>query len=140
MNTLKFGLIACITSFICFNAYAATTQVYRWIDSAGVVHYSETPPKNKEQPSELVTTKTQPGISAIPVPVDNDDNESSKDDEPSPEVEQVLKKDPETCKQATEALNSLMSKPIVRNKGKIMSIDEKNREIQNMKDIMKIHC
>ena len=141
MSTLKFGLIACFSSLLCLNAYAATTQVYTWTDEAGVVHYSETPPKNKEQTSELVTTKTHSGTPAAPVAEAKAGSSKETDTLPAKqEVEQVLKKNPEACKQATTALNSLMSKPIIRSNGKIMSIKEKNQEIQNLKDIMKIHC
>ncbi len=142
MSTLKSGLIACITSLLCFNAFAATTtQVYTWTDKEGVVHYSETPPKNKEQTSQLVSTKTQAGVSSQATSPEDTETETEEKTATSQEnVEQVLKKDPEACKQATKALNSLMSKPIIRTNGKIMTIEEKNQQLKNMKEIMKIHC
>lgn len=139
MSTLKKGLIICILSLIYINAAADTTQVYTWTDAKGVVYYSETPPKDKEQQSVLVTTKTS----------QNSDAESSDAGTSTAETQtsstgtegtQVISKDANACKQATEARKSLIGTPILRRNGKVMTIEEKNEELRNMEEIIKIHC
>lgn len=152
ISTHKFGLIVSLSCLLCTPLAAmAATDFYKWTDSAGVVHFSETPPKDKNQAAELIRSK-QPPPPLPQLSSENSANEKesaetkepadseAKTEAPTEEVEQVLKKDIEACRQATDALNSLMTKPIIRKDNKVMTIEEKNMEIKNMKDIMKIHC
>ena len=55
-------------------------------------------------------------------------------------AEQEIKKDKATCERAKKSEITLRSTPLVKQGGKILTIEEKNQQLANVKEIIKIHC
>ena len=64
----------------------------------------------------------------------------NRQEPPKPKPDQVATKDPAICQQAKTALNDLVTKPIIRRDNKVMTIEEKNLEIQRMQEVVDVHC
>lgn len=142
MRTIQTALFSLIIALM-FNANASATEVYKWVDERGVVHYAERAPKDKNKNVQVITTKTRPSR-AYAVPESGDAEKAKETDTPAPAAKpaapKVAKKDPATCKKAQADLRLLTSKPIVRQNGKVMTIEDKNKAIQNINEIISVHC
>lgn len=138
-----------LSSLLClFTLSAFAADFYKWTDAQGVVHFSETPPKDKNQKAELIRDKHP----RAPLPeINTGKQEDEGNDESSgessgtseakkPKPDQVATKDPAICQQAKTALNDLVTKPIIRRDNKVMTIEEKNLEIQRMQEVVDVHC
>lgn len=131
-------------AFLSINITANAGQFYKWVDENGVTHYSERPPHKKE--AESIKTRaqtdtqkqTQQAAEQSAKAEAAAEKEKPKQEESKSEPE--LKKDPSLCKKAQKELDVLKRTPIVRRNGKVMSIDEKNEAIGNMRDIIKVNC
>lgn len=144
MKTIKLLAATLAVLSIQHHAIAGNTNIYKWKDKSGVIHYSQTAPQGQEV--EVITTRTPRNAMA------EDDtstattttetggtteggNKSTTIDNTAP----LARKDQATCDVAQKAANDLQ-KPVIMNEGKIMTIEEKNIEIQKMQEIIKIHC
>lgn len=133
------------TSFVIFALSAHAENFYKWTDEDGVVHYSQRAPAGKE--AQTISTKTAPSSDQQQDNTEaSADSGSEENDTPEEETAQqaptpeVVKKDPETCKKAQKDLQVLKSRPIVRQNGKVMTVDEKNKQIQTLNEIIAVHC
>lgn len=140
MKIISRALLA--TSFVIFALSAQAGNFYKWTDEKGVVHYSQRAPKDTE--AKTITTKTAPSnpqqqTNADPEPDEKSNKEAEETAEKAP-APQVVKKDAAACKKAQKDLQTLKSRPIVRQNGKVMSIDEKNKQIQTLKEVIAVHC
>lgn len=138
MNTIKCILCSSIVLFATSQAIAASTNVYKWTDKDGIVHYSQNAPKG--QTAEMISTKTPRAAlpdaepqATLPITA----NSATSDEEA--EDDDLAQKDPATCQEAQKGIQSLQQ-PIIMKDEKIMTIDEKNTEILKLKEIIKIHC
>lgn len=130
------------TAFCSLMLTAAATSLqaanfYKWTDENGVVHYSERAPQGKE--AEIVTTQTPRSAppAAAPVAGEKKEGEQTAAESATP---QVVKKDSAVCARAQKDLQVLISKPIVRQNGKVMTVEEKNKAIQELQEIISVHC
>ncbi len=137
MKTVKSGMLAAALILTAnTTVFAEEMEVFKWTDEKGVIHYSQRQPEGVD--SQVITAKTSSvETSSAPTNTGNPKEEGVPGAEPAPEV---VKKDPRICKQAKENLQTLKTIAVVRQKGKVMSMDEKNAEIQNLNEIIKVHC
>ena len=139
MNTSRF-LVSVLAIIAIPSALAAKTDVYKWKDKDGVIHYSQNAPQDQEK-VEVITTKTPRAPlpeGAVDVNQTTNSSVSSDDQKKSPKPI-VVQKDQATCDKATKMVEELQ-KPIIMRDGKIMTIDEKNEEIKKQQEIMEVHC
>jgi hypothetical protein len=150
MNIFKLVSFTFITLIMCVSALGST--IYKWKDKNGVVHYSQNAPIGQE--TEIITTKTPRSAETnLDSETDEADNEeeddaadaSAEDDEDEGEEKTgkavpVATKDQATCDKALKAIEDLQNNPIVTVNGKVMTIEEKNTQLSNMDEIVKVHC
>ena len=137
MKTVKSGMFAAILILTAnTTVFAEEIEVFKWTDEKGVVHYSQRQPEGID--SQIITAKTSSvETSRASTNTSNPKGESIPGAESAPEV---VKKDPGICKQAKENLQTLKTIAVVRQKGKVMTVAEKNAEIQSLNEIIKVHC
>ena len=100
--------LAAVVVFFSLSVDAAT--YYRWVDEAGVTHYTSTPPRGI--PSEKVTSATRSPSPPAPDTAKTEDKESQAT--PSPQQQAASLKDPERCSEAKKRLETLQSGSRIR--------------------------
>lgn len=127
-------------SIACIAGFASAQQIYKWKDSSGVTHFSQSPPTNgshytkMQLTNELGASSKPPvrptsaseGSDDNPVPPRPADNKSSKPDTPSNRAE--------LCKQLDSNISLLQSKkPVVTGgdsgKQQVMSDDAREQQL-----------
>jgi hypothetical protein len=117
-------------------------EFYKWTDENGTVHYSQRAPENAK--AETMRTynsrnsgpqSTLSGTEAL----EPENKEDSSSQEETAEVE-LAKKDPELCKRAKKDSDTLRSRPMVRQNGKVMTMKQKNQQIKQLQDVISVHC
>ena len=157
MNPIK--LVALLLSVIgAFYTHSAAGEIYKWTDEQGVTHYSQRKPVDTD--SETVTTKTKGKKPPNYIPFSEQEAaaeraaaekkpatkapEARKPDNKQPVAESKpkneIKRDPATCDRAKKDEIALRNNPIVRQGGRILTIEEKNQQLANILEIKKIHC
>lgn len=161
MKILHLCVAILATLFISSNI-ATASEFYKWTDEKGVTHYSERKPV--DQQAETISTKTKGKKPPTYIPFSDeakaaaentqqpseeessaaeqqtttsDKQETAKAEEP---VKQEIKADPAVCAQAKKDESILRSRPIVRQNGKVMTIEEKNKQLATLLEIQKVHC
>ena len=141
MNIFKISLL--IALFFSTFAQAQTEEqfVYKWTDENGIIHYDQRPPKGIEA-EKISAGKKQ---KSAPPPGSSASSSAEDEGEDKPKVsrsaaEQVVTKDAELCNKAKANRNILVTKPIVRQNDKVLTIDEKNEQIRQMDEIINVHC
>lgn len=135
---MKYTQIIAIMS-LCYSYSAMSTDFYKWTDEKGTVHYGQHKPSDAQ--SEVITTPTPRSTNVQNNVVVKKDAPVKKVPSTAPTAEvKKIKKDPKTCQQAKDAEMTLRSRPIVRKGGKVMTIDEKNKELETVSEAKKIHC
>ena len=111
----------------------AFAQVYKWTDTSGTVHYSETPPASGTNYQKIKTTGGSDPI-AMPEATSNNAGNSS---EPAPSakagpVEDTPENRARMCASLKVNLDALQgSDPVVmRQDGKDIALDESQRKVQ----------
>lgn len=137
---------------------SVASSIYRWTDENGQVHFSQRPPEGQKS-EQVNASKTrsfgqniddEPASAAPPVTAapaaseqtgDNSAAAETSDGEPAPEAAaQVIQKDAGLCAKAQESKKMLVSVPIVRRGGKVMTVEEKNSELKYVEEIISVHC
>lgn len=123
------------------SALSLASNIYKWIDDNGTVHYGQNAPLGVK--AELISAKTAHGVYPVSEPAPaataaaTTTNTETK--AKTAEAPVVVEKDPATCEMAQQNIIELQ-RPIVRIGGKLMTIDEKNQKIAEMTEIEKVHC
>ncbi|NRB40928.1 MAG: DUF4124 domain-containing protein [Pseudomonadales bacterium] len=147
--------IACI-----YSSSSIASAFYKWVDEKGVTHYSQNKPINQQ--SEALSTKTQGKKSPNYIPFSDEakaaelaqqqeENKPAKKQatkkpeqtvaiKESKPVKQEIKRDKGTCERAKKNEIALRNTPIVRQGGKILTLEEKNQQLADIMEIKKIHC
>ena len=151
-NNLSALLLA--SSILLSNSLFAE-NIYKWTDDKGTTHYSAKKPSNQD--AETITTKNKKKTTnKIPFSKESaavTNNSESPVPEKKPAeteavvavkkeiqpVKQEIKKDKATCERAKKSEITLRSTPLVKQGGKILTIEEKNQQLANVKEIIKIH-
>lgn len=132
-------------------AFSETSQIYRWTDDSGQVHFSQQPPEGRASEQVLSRTPRSFGqnidretpreepttIPAVSVPYPTTTAENTEEISTN---SVKLEKDSALCAKAQQSKKLLMSKPIIRREGKLLTIEEKNAEIQYLDEVISIHC
>lgn len=58
-----FGLATLLSAFCIVIADAGATEIYRWVDAAGTVHFGDRPPEDR--PAQLI--EVRPPMSGLPL-------------------------------------------------------------------------
>ena len=128
-----FSILVCA----CAASTAFATTFYKWTDDKGTVHYGQTAPANvKAEQLNSRGSHTEPTPQA-PSTSSNTTNPASTS---TAAVPVVVKKDPELCKKARTDEQMMIQIPIVRIDGKVLTLEQKNQQIQNLRDIQKLNC
>lgn len=116
------------------------SDFYKWTDEKGTVHYSQRAPENTQ--TETVHTYNTSNTGAkttmsgtIPSAGGNKEEGEEKVAEP-----ELAKKDPVLCERAKKDSETLRNRPLVRQNGKILTMDEKNEQIKKLQDVINVHC
>ncbi len=113
---------------------------YRWTDENGTVQSSDHPPKGIE--SEFIKFTSPQGSSSSKNKKNTDQAQSTP--KIYSEMEVVIEKDPELCKQAQNNLKALESARIritePDGSKRILTADEKELQQDNARKFIKIHC
>jgi hypothetical protein len=112
-------------------APAAAAQVYKWTDSHGTVHYSETPPPQGTPFKRITLTGT---VESAPRPAPSPATEPAP--QPQPEAQPAMADTPENraklCSSLKSNLDALRGKgPVVmEQQGKPVALDDQQRKQQ----------
>ena len=154
MKKNNIAVLLLLTSSL-FGNLSLADQIYKWTDEKGVTHYSAKKPSNTA--TEIIETKGKKKSSnKIPFtteaapnnPVENKTLEEKPQttaatapvEEKKVAVKQEIKKDKATCERAKKSEITLRNTPLVKQGGKILTIEEKNQQLANVREIIKIHC
>ena len=134
----KLPLLALL--LVAASAYAADSQVYKWTDAGGVIHYSDAPPPKDTQ--NVQTVRVSGGDRPRAVASDNgeaaDATDKPKDTAAANPPAQDAAATPPTdnranCQAARNNLELLQSKfpvSVTGNDGKTLPLDDKARQAQ----------
>ena len=142
--SMSFFKLALLLATIFFANASLSGAIYKWTDDKGQTHYSEKKPANVD--ATQINAYRSPKNNPIPTkPVasasnDDDSDDDSDENKPSKTAPKLVSKDPEVCAKASENLAIMLRTPIVRQNGIVMTIDEKNAAIADMKEIQAVHC
>ena len=131
--------LSIIATSLLLATQAHASKYYKWVDEDGQVHYSQHAPSNHESKEvkvwgakSSISSTSSSAVSHSTSPVAT---------QPKAEDIPVAKKDPEACRKAQKNIQSLSTKPIVQDPdGNVMTIDQKNKEIERSKAIADVHC
>lgn len=117
-------------------------EFYKWTDEKGTVHYSQRAPENTTTPTETVRTYNtgNTGVQTTMSGNAPDADKDLKDKEEKAAEPQLAQKDPALCERATKDSQTLRSRPLVRQNGKMLTMDEKNEQIKQLQDVINVHC
>lgn len=153
MNAFKkmtFAITAGLVALTLPLSHSIASEIYRWVDDNGQVHFSQRPPEGKN--SERVQSSTPrsfgQNIEDEPVeapattetPETAPANEEAGDEQAETTDAPAIQKDSALCNKAQESKKMLMSVPIIRRNGKVMSVEEKNEELKYVEEIISVHC
>lgn len=155
MNVFNKAALSIATGLVLLAAQPAISEaneIYKWTDDKGQVHFSQQPPEGRY--SEQVLSKTPRSFgqnierdprndeSAIAPSVNNATIED-KPDSSQAAIEaapQVIEKDADLCAKAQQSKQLILSKPIIRRDGKLLTIEQRNAELQYLEEVISIHC
>lgn len=137
---MKFAqIIAMLSLSLCYSYSVTGADFYKWTDEKGVVHYGQHKPSNAK--SEVISTSTHKNTAQQnTTPPKNAIVAQKKPDAAKQPAVKKIKKDPKICQQAKNAEMTLRSRPIVRKGGKVMTIDQKNKELEKLVEAQQVHC
>lgn len=150
MKTIKTLKLAGLALLVGYAAASSASTIYKWVDDKGQTHFGQNPPEQFQ--AEQVSPKARSfgqHIESLPEEMQNpviteetaSDNDSEVERTQIEEVvEEVFKKDPALCNQAKENKRLLMQHPVIRRHGKVLTVEEKNKELRDMDEIIKVHC
>lgn len=137
---LPLTLLIASTFFIPLTSFSA--NFYKWTDENGTVHYSQRKPD--QTPKALEEIKTHNTRSSTPVPIagvkEKDSNKVATDTAAETEKPKREKRDPALCQRAKQKLQTLKSRPIVQEKGRVISGTERQNEMDKLNKIIGKHC
>lgn len=117
-------------------------EFYKWTDEKGTVHYSEREPENTNTSSETIHTynSTSTGSRSSSTGTATGSKGGEKQEtEKKPELK-LAKKDKDLCERAKKDSETLRSRPLIRQNGKVLTMDEKNEQIKKLQDVINVHC
>ena len=120
---------------ICLSSPLVADDFYKWTDDKGVVHYSQRAPQGTEA-KKVRTYNT--GTRTTPAGKSSEKGEAPE--EKTTIEPKLAKKDPALCERAKKDSETLRNRPLVRQNGKILTMDQKNEQIKKLQDIINIHC
>jgi len=110
---------------------------YKWTDEKGVVHYSERAPEGQKETETVKTYNTRnTGVQSKLA----ESPQAEEGAEQSSEAPEEVQKDAALCARAKKDQQTLKTRPIVKQAGKVLSIDQKNEQIQKLQDVINVHC
>lgn len=127
--------------------------VYKWVDDKGQTHFGQQP--SEQYKSERVQTNTsrsfgqnmdysdeasEPATAATTTTTDSVSETATEATEEVTEQAARVEKDASLCKKAQENKTMLLQHPIIRRNGKVMTVEEKNTELQYIEEVIRIHC
>ncbi|GAB1261372.1 DUF4124 domain-containing protein [Aurantivibrio plasticivorans] len=142
-KTLRRALpLLCCLGFLSFSAQAAQT-FYKWVDQDGVTHYSARKPHGQE--AEEVTIRGGRQTSSPQSQPKEPTPSSQPSSADAAATASTANKDQERCSIAKENLTTLQSFSRVREKDsdgeyRVLSEEEKQKRIENLKAIIKESC
>ncbi len=110
-------------------------KFYKWVDEQGNTHYAQ------NRPAEAAVSVVRT-YNAQPIKVETSPEQLKKQQAliaPTTKTE-AIKKDKALCQQAKSNIKVLMSRPMIMQEGKLMTIEEKNKQVKSARDIVTIHC
>lgn len=150
MKTFKMLKQTSLALLFSYAAASSASTIYKWVDEKGQPHFGQNPPEQFQ--AEQISPKTRSfgqhiehhpeaaqdtTLAEETVPDVNNEPEQAQAEEVA---EEVFKKDPALCSQAQENKRLLMQHPIIRRQGKVLTVDEKNKELRDTEEIIKVHC
>src|SRR5690554_690182 len=153
MNVLNKTAFSIATGLLLLAAQPTSSvadSIYKWVDDNGQVHFGQQPPDNRQ--SEEINAKTprsfgqniereaQVDVQAdapVAVTTATDNVESTKN---VVEGAATVQKDSKLCAKAQQSKQLIMSKPIIRRDGRLLSIEERNDELAYLEEVISIHC
>lgn len=123
---------------------AIAAPIYKWVDENGQTHFSQQPPnqgaseKVQTRASSVVSNEAEHAANAA----QQEATEQIQDIQNTAEkvADNAIKKDAELCQKAQNNKNTIISRPIIRKEGKLLSIEERNKELQYLEEVISIHC
>lgn len=152
MKTLRVLKHTGIILAISYAAASSASTIYKWVDEKGQTHFGQNPPEHIQaeqispkkrsfgQYSDSVTDSSADALAQQNSTVETAENKVSDVEESTNSVKEVFKKDPSLCAQAQENKRLLIQHPIIRRQGKVLTVDEKNKELQDTEEVIKVHC
>lgn len=147
--------------FLAFTAYthiSYASEFYKWTDENGITHFSQRKPTGLD--SETISTKTKgkkapeyipfsaeaeaaenskAKATKAPTPVAKQKAKKEEKQEAAP-VKNEIKRDKAACEQAKKNQIALRNNPMVRQGGRLLTIEEKNEQLAKFEEVKKIHC
>lgn len=131
---------------ICITALPAVLfagEFYKWTDENGTVHYSQRAPDNVKAETMRTYSNRNSGpkttLSGTEALTTEEEKEGPNGAAETPKAE-LAKKDPELCQRAKKDSDTLRSRPIVRQNGAVMTVEQKNQQIKQLQDVISVHC
>ena len=109
-------------------------KFYKWVDESGNTHYSQNPPAHQQ--TDVVKTYNDKGYKAKP----SERKEEKLAENGAQDAVPLIKKDKTLCAKAQKNIETLTSQPVIMQNGKLLTIEEKNKQVKTAKDIADIHC
>ncbi|HET9818652.1 MAG TPA: DUF4124 domain-containing protein [Rhodanobacteraceae bacterium] len=128
-------------SIACIAGFASAQQIYKWKDSSGVVHFSQTPPAHGAHYTKMHLTSEPEVSSTTPAPADNQSDANSEEKSATARRNGSKTTQPDTpsnraelCKQLGSNIALLQSKnPVVTNgdngEQQVMSGDAREQQL-----------
>lgn len=146
MNPLKIIKHTSLALILSYSMVSSASTIYKWIDDKGQTHFGQNPPEHVQ--AEQISPKKRsfgqytemPIESSSPTAVEPEQEQPAQVESQQAAVEEVFKKDAKLCKQAQENKRLLMQHPIIRRQGKVLTVEEKNKELSDIEEVIKVHC
>lgn len=111
---------------------------YKWTDEKGTVHYSQRAPENeKTETVHTYNTSNSGAQTTLSGTVPGASGTKKEEETAAPEL---AKKDPALCERAKKDSETLRTRPLIRQNGKVLTMDEKNEQIKQLQDVINVHC
>jgi hypothetical protein len=129
-----FAASAVALSIACIAGFASAQQIYKWKDSSGVTHFSQTPPTNGAHYTKMHLTSEPEVSSPASAPADNESGANTEDKSAAARSDDSNTTQPDTPSNRAELCKQLSSNIALLQSKKPVVTDGDNGEQQVMGD------